>query len=199
MDFLLALLPKIQHLGLWGYWAVLLAAALESTAFVGLFFPGTTIIVFAGFLTAQKILDVGDMIWFVAIGGIIGDSISFYLGRRGTNLFKAENKLLKKSHLETAETFFNRHGAKSIFLARFIGPVRPLVPFVAGLSKMNTKKFFLFNILGGFAAATVYVLIGYFFGEAWGRVGPLLEQAKVALLILFGAGVIGYILRKKLF
>ena len=198
MNYLLALLPKLQHLGLWGYWIVLLAAFLESFAFVGLAIPGTTVIIFAGFLAAQGIFDIGDLIWFVALGGIMGDAASFYLGKHNAERLKT-SRLFKLSYQAKGEACFRRFGDVSVILARFIGPLRPVVPFVAGLFKMSYKKFLILNILGAFAAAAVYLFIGYFFGEAWGRVGPLLEHAKVALLILLGAVVVGYMLRKKLF
>lgn len=198
MSILDTLLPKIEHLGVLAYWVVFLVSTLESTVVVGLIIPGTTIIIFVGFLVAQEVLDLGDVIWYVALGGIIGDAISFYLGRRGTNLFKNENKYLKAAYLAKGEEFFGRWGSMSIVLARFIGPLRPMVPFAAGLSKMPAKKFLILNVLSGFAAAAVYVLIGYFFGEAWGRAHAWISHFKAGLLILVAALLAGYLIRKRL-
>ncbi|MSU74977.1 MAG: DedA family protein [Candidatus Magasanikbacteria bacterium] len=198
MDYLLVLLPKIQNLGVWIYWIILLVSLLESLAFVGLFVPGTTALIFAGFMASQGIIDIGDLIWFAAIGGVLGDAASFYIGKHSAERIKT-SRLFKPEYEAKGEAFFHRYGDFSVILARFVGPLRPVVPFVAGMVKMRYKKFLVFNIIGAFAAATAYLLIGYFFGEAWGRVGPIIEHAKVGLLILAGAGLVGYIFKKKLF
>jgi undecaprenyl-diphosphatase len=166
MDFLNSFLPTFQHFGIWGYWVVALVSLLESLAFIGVVVPGAIIVVLAGFFSAQGYLDLGDLIWFAAIGAILGDSLSYYLGTRGTKFFRAENKLLKLSHLEKGEQFFKKYGDKSIFLGRFIGPIRPIVPFVAGLSKMNKWSFLLWNVTSAFLWATTHLLLGYFFGGA---------------------------------
>lgn len=198
MDLVSLLIPKLEYLGLWGYWILLGVAVLESTAFIGLAIPGTTIVIFTGFLAAQKIFDVGDVIWIVALGGIIGDSLSFYLGKRGIKLFKPNSLFFKPELLEKGKEFFRRHGKKSIVLARFIGPIRPIVPFIAGLFKMSTRTFAVLNIIGGIAAAIFYVLLGYFFGHWWGRVHAWTSHAEAGLIILVAMIAIGSILKKQL-
>ncbi len=198
MDYLHLLLPKLQHLGLWGYWVVLLAAFLESLAFVGLFIPGTTITIFVGFLAAQGVFDFGDLIWFVALGGILGDGISFYLGQHNAERLK-HSRLFRAAHHKKGEEFFRRFGDMSIILARFIGPLRPVVPFVAGVCHLRVRKFIIFNVVGTFAASAVFLLIGYYFGGLWGRVGPWIEHIKVAIIIAGAAIAVGYLLHKKLF
>lgn len=173
MEFFTSLLPTIEHLGLIGYWLVLLVSFAESLAFVGEFVPGGIIVVLAGFLSAQGYLDLGDLIWFAAIGAILGDSLSYWFGSKGARLFRNENRILKLSHLEKGEQFFKKHGEKSILIGRFIGPMRPIVPFVAGLFRMRQRTFLLWNIVSGFLWAVGYLLLGYLFGgaasviEAW--------------------------------
>lgn len=196
MDLFIALLPKIEHLGLWAYWLLFGISTLESTAFFGLVVPGTTATIFAGFLATQDILDMGDVIWIVALGGIVGDTISFYLGRRGVNLFQPNNRVLKLSYLEKGREFFEKHGDKSLVLARFIGPIRPIIPFVAGLVRMNTKKFFLLNLVSGFISAAAYTLLGYFFGAVWGRTEAWFGHIEAALVITGAVFIIGYVLKK---
>ncbi len=190
-------LPRLEHLGLWTYWIVFLAALIEATAFVGLFFPGTTFVVFVGYLSSRHIIDVGDAMWFVALGGIIGDSISYYLGRKGKNYFKSGSRFFKPELLDKGKKFFERHGAVGVFFARFVGPLRPVVPFVAGLSHMDSKRFFLFNILGGIAAAVVYILIGYYFGYAWHTYRHALRHVEPLVLLALLAGTVWYLWHKK--
>lgn len=166
MGFLNHILSTFMHLGLWGYWLVLLVSFLESLVLAGEIVPGAVLVVFAGFLSAQGFLDIGNLILFAAIGAILGDGLSFYLGAKGTHFFRGENKFLKSAHLERGGSFFYKHGSKSIFLGRFIGPLRPIIPFVAGLSKMDKKKFMFWNIVSAFLWSAFHLLLGFFFGSA---------------------------------
>jgi len=179
MHFVNWLYPIIHQLGHWVYVLIFLTAFLESLAFVGLFFPGTTLIIFFGFLSFAGLVDLGDVLWIVALGGIAGDAVGFYLGRESPKLFSPQGKIFTSKYLKTAEIFFNRHHAKSVVIARFVGPLRPIVPFVAGLFKMSTKKFFIYNVLGGLMAALVYVGIGFIFGQAWVRMARLIGRVGV--------------------
>jgi undecaprenyl-diphosphatase len=199
MDWIQLLTPKIEHWGWWSYWIILLVATLESTAFIGLIIPGTTIIIAVGFLASLHLIDVGDVIWFTAFGGIIGDAVSYYLGKKGINFFTIDSRFFKTSYLEQGKKFFQAHGAKSVLLARFIGPFRPIIPFVAGLIQMPKRKFFLLNIVGGFASATFYVFFGYFFGKTWYRYHNLFGRGSGIVIIVFSVLFVGYWLRKKLF
>ena len=192
MDFFTSVLPTVEHLGLLGYWLVLLVSFAESLAFVGEFVPGATLVVLAGFLSAQGYLDLGDLIWFAAIGAILGDSLSYWLGGKGARFFRNENRILKPSHLEKGEQFFKKHGEKSILFGRFFGPMRPIVPFVAGLFQMRKRTFLLWNIVSGFLWATGYLLLGYFFGgaasvvEAWTtRAGFFAVITLVTIVVLW--------------
>lgn len=197
MQYLDAFLPRIVEIGLWAYGLIFIVSVLESTAFFGLVVPGTTVTIFAGFLASQYILDFGDLVWYIAVGGIVGDTISFWLGQKGIKFFKIENKIFALKHLDAGEIFFKRHGQKSVFLARFVGPIRPLVPFVAGLTNMPLKKFCVFNVIGGFASAATYLVIGYFFGEVWGRAEAWFSHVEAGLLIVLGVLVIGCLIRRK--
>ena len=108
MGFLTSLLPKIELLGNWVYWIILLVTILESTAFIGLIIPGTIVLVFMGFLVAQGILDIYILFWFISVGGIIGDTISFYAGKKGLDTFKVTAKFKTSKYLLKGEEFFNR-------------------------------------------------------------------------------------------
>ncbi|TWJ32389.1 LssY C-terminal domain-containing protein [Geobacter argillaceus] len=194
MEIINNLLPQIGHFRIQGYWLVLLASLLESLVLVGVIVPGAVLVVFAGALAAQGYFDLGDLIWFAAVGAVLGDGISFLLGQHGTGLFKETNKVLKASYLEAGEQFFRKHGAKSIFLGRFIGLVRAVIPFVAGLSGMAAKRFYLWNILSAFAWAASHLLAGYFLGQAWQMVEVWTSRAGIFLtaliLVLFCANLL---------
>jgi len=179
------LLPTLQHFSTLGYWIVLAVALLESLVLVGIFIPGTVIVILAGFLAAKGYLDVGDLIWFAAIGAILGDGISFYLGKKGTRLFHPNSKLFKLSYLEKGVQFLKRHGTKSVFFGRFMGPIRPISPFVAGMFKMDTKRFYFWNVLSAFAWAALYVLLGYFFGQAWQAIATWSTRIGIFVVSLF--------------
>lgn len=194
MEIINSLLPQIEHFRILGYWFVLLVSLLESLVLVGVIVPGAVLVVFAGALAAEGYFDLGDLIWFAVIGAVLGDGISFLLGQHGTGLFKETNKILKASYLEAGELFFHKHGAKSIFLGRFIGLVRAIIPFVAGLSGMAARRFYLWNILSAFAWAASHLLAGYFLGQAWQLVEVWTSRAGVFLaaliLILFCANLL---------
>lgn len=190
-DFLNSVLPAFEHLGNWGYWVIFLVAFLESLTIIGSFVPGTLITLFFGFLASQNFFEIGDLIWFAAIGAILGDVASFYLGRKGTHLFKNENKLLKLSHLEKGEKFFRRHGAKSLLLGRFAAPLRAIIPFIAGLSKMRQRPFWFWAVLGGFLWSAIYLFAGYFFGGALGAAEAW--SARIGIFILAFAALLSVI------
>lgn len=189
------LLPTLQHFSVLGYWIVLLVALLESLVLVGIFIPGTVLVVLAGFLAAKGYLDIGDLIWFAAIGAILGDGISFYLGKKGTHLFRPNSKLFKLSYLEKGEQFLKRHGTKSVFFGRFLGPIRPISPFVAGMFKMDAKRFYFWNVLSAFAWAVLYVLLGYFFGQAWQVIATWSTRIGFFILSVFIFLIVVYALR----
>lgn len=115
MELFNSFLPKFQHIGLWGYWVLLFISMGEATPLLGLLIPGTVFLMLFGFFSAQGYLDIGDLIWFAAIGAIMGDALSFYMGQKGTQLFHHENKILKLSHLDRGRHFFEAYGSISVF------------------------------------------------------------------------------------
>lgn len=196
MDIINYLLPKIEHFRMLGYWIVLLVCLLESIAFVGVLVPGAFIVVAFGSLAAQGYFDLGDLIWFAALGAIIGDGISFALGKKGKVLFSEESRFFKASYLTSGYGFFSRHGAKSVFLARFIAPLRGVVPFIAGLSGMDAGRFYFWNVLSALAWTVTHLVPGYFLGHAWrivevwsSRFGIFLAAAAIFLAC-------GYLLKR---
>lgn len=168
-----------------GYWVVLLISLAESLAFVGVLVPGTTIVILTGFLASKGVFDLGDLVWFVMIGAILGDGLSFYLGQRGTQLVRPESKLFTASRMQKAFQFFHRHGGKSVFFGRFVGPMRAVIPFIAGMSRMNMREFLLWNMSSALGWAVSYLLLGYFFGHAWQAIETWSTRFSLLLLVLF--------------
>ncbi len=184
MDFLFHFLPAVERLGTLGYWLAFAVSFLESLAVVGAFVPGTTVVVIFGVFTAQQYYDFPDLVWFIAIGAILGDVASYWLGTKGTGFFKNENKILKLSHIERGKDFFAKHGDKSVFIGRLIGPLRPIVPFVAGLSGMNTRVFLFWNVVSGFVWAVLFLSLGYFFGASLALLNLWSKRAEVFFIIV---------------
>jgi undecaprenyl-diphosphatase len=167
LDYLINLVGRLGH---WGYLVIFLGATLESAAFLGLLVPGEALVLVAGFFAAQGLLDIGDLIVIVAIGAMLGDSIGYEMGRRmgRPGLERYGSRFgLSITRIERAEALFTRHGGKAVFLGRFVGFARALVPFLAGSSRMPYLKFFPYNALGAALWSAAIVLLGYFMGASW--------------------------------
>lgn len=180
MEFLLSHLPNLQQLGIEGYWFLFLISFAEAFIFTGWVVPGTVIVVIIGGLSAHGYYDFGDAVFFAILGAILGDSLSYELGRRGQNLIGKWTFLERR--IERSRPFFSEHQGKSIVFGRFIGWIRPIVPFVAGVMRMPRVCFYTANILSAIAWAVAYLGIGYLFGAAW-KVA-LLGFSKIALVLL---------------
>ncbi|HSR89394.1 MAG TPA: LssY C-terminal domain-containing protein [Candidatus Udaeobacter sp.] len=167
MNYLNLFLPIFEHYSLLAYFFVLAGSFLESFVFLGIIVPGTTLLVAAGFLASQGFFHLGVLFILSLLGAVLGDNLSFYLGNHSEKLFKPDSRVFKLIYLERGKNFFAKHGNYSVFLARFIGPLRPIVPFVAGISGMDRKKFTLYNILSAILWSGGYLFLGYFFGRAW--------------------------------
>jgi undecaprenyl-diphosphatase len=195
MDFLNSLLPTIEHFRILGYWIVLFISLLESLAFIGIAIPGTIFIVLIGFVSAKGFLDLGDLIWFAAIGAIMGDVLSYYLGSHVKKFFKDDSRIFKSKYLNRGKHFFGKYGGRSIFLGRFVGPIRPIIPFVAGMLNMDRKKFLSWNIFSGFVWATTFLLIGFFFGQAWETIALWSTRGSMFMVTFVGFIFVFYILK----
>jgi len=147
-----------------------LGATLESAAFLGFFIPGETLATVAGVLASLGILDVADLIAIVAVGAILGDNISYQLGRNLGHawLIRYGGRVgLDRARLERVEGFYVRHGGAAVVFGRFVGFLRALVPFVAGAAGMPYPHFVCYNAVACVAWAAATVLFGYFLGGSW--------------------------------
>jgi membrane protein DedA with SNARE-associated domain/membrane-associated phospholipid phosphatase len=176
----------------YGYWIVLFGVMLESA---GVPIPGETILLASGVLAQQGRLDVEDAILFGALGAVIGDQIGYLVGREGGRPFVlrwGRYVLITPERLARAEKFFERHGGKAVFMARFVAGLRVFGALVAGIGRTRWHTFFFYNVLGGATWATTVVLAGYLLGgsldlaERWmGRVSALLVILLVVGLVLY--------------
>jgi len=192
MENFLSVFPTAESFGTLGYWLVLLAALVESLAVIGAVFPGGILIIAGGFLAASGYLALGDLIWFTTLGAIFGDNLSYYLGTKGKRFFFMENRLLRLGYLERGEAYFKHHGRASIFLSKFVAPLRPIMPFIAGLAKVNRWFFLVLDGVGAFIWTTLFLLLGYISGsaiitiEAWStRIGFLLVLLIIVLMLFW--------------
>ncbi len=188
-DLINHILPSIEHFRIGGYWIAFFAALLETTIGIGLLLPGSTIILLLGALSARGYLDTEGLLWFAISGAILGDNINYYLGKKyGAKWLVKGFWFLKSNHIEKAKYFMNAHGAKSVFLGRFIPSVKEIVPFIAGSVKMNKRTFMFWNVLGAVGWGFEWVFAGYFFAQSLNLAELWLSRAGLffAFLLILG-------------
>ncbi len=186
----------IKTVGMIGVIAIVFA---ESGLLIGFFLPGDSLLFVAGFLASQHYMNIHTLVLLVAIAAISGDSTGYYFGRRlGRKLFKKNNRFIKQEYLEKTEAFYEKHGGKTIILARFVPIVRTFAPFVAGASKMDYKKFLSFNIFGGLLWGAGITYLGYFLGNSIPNIDSYLMPVTILIIILsFTPGIIHYLSKKE--
>lgn len=150
-----------------GYLGVFTIVFLESGLLIGFFFPGDSLLFTAGFLASQGYLDIKILVFGCFIFAVAGDSIGYFIGSKlGPKVFTKDNSFIfNKKHLETAQKFYDKHGGKTIILARFVPVIRAFAPVVAGAGKMDYKRFVVFNLVGGVLWAIGVTLAGYYLGR----------------------------------
>jgi len=169
-----------------GLWLIALIIFTETGLLIGFFLPGDTLLVAAGVLASQGALPIEWTIITIATAAIVGDNVGYTIGRySGKRLFtKKDGILFRQEYVERAQKFYDKHGGKTIILARFIPIVRTFAPIVAGVGKMPRGKFFAYNVIGGIIWATVLPLLGYWIGSKIPEIGKYLEYAIVAVVLL---------------
>ncbi len=161
---------------------------LETGAFFGFFFPGDSLLFTAGFFASQGHVPLGWLLIGAFLAAVIGDSVGYAFGKRvGTTLFsKDDSVFFNKKHIARAQHFYEKHGKKTIILARFIPIVRTFAPIVAGIGEMRYKTFLTFNIFGGFLWTWAMLWLGYGLGSLIPNPDRYLLPA-IAVIILSSA------------
>jgi len=175
MEFLKSMIDLFLHLdeylakiitdyGAWTY-AILFSVIFVETGLVVMpFLPGDSLLFAAGTFAALGSLNIGFLILLLIGAAFLGDTVNYsigrYLGERAYNI-----KWIKKEYFDKTHAFFEKHGGKAIFLARFVPIVRTFAPFVAGIGKMSYSYFITYNITGGVVWVMLFTFAGYFFGN----------------------------------
>ena len=165
--------PKslIGDVGIWGLFLVVFA---ESGLLIGFFLPGDSLLFTAGFLASapdsvpdELHLSLPLLLVGCFVAAVVGDQVGYLMGRRvGPAIFRRpDSRFFKQDNVDKAQAFFDRYGAKTIVLARFVPVVRTFAPIVAGVSRMNYRTFVTFNVIGGALWAVGVTLLGYFLGQ----------------------------------
>ena len=153
----------LQNYGILTYLVLFIIIFMETGLVFTPLLPGDSLLFVAGTLAGSGLLRISLLFFILSIAAIAGDSLNYWIGNYFGNRISS-GKFVKKEYLERTQAFYKKHGIKTIILARFIPIVRTFAPFVAGLGKMEYKKFFLFNTIGGILWVAIFLYAGFFFG-----------------------------------
>lgn len=206
MELLTQLFDQLRDLeGLvkWaGYIGLTLIIFAETGLLVGFFLPGDSLLVTAGLLAANP--DFGLNVWLLgcilSVAAIVGDTVGYAVGKAtGPRIFTREDSLLfNKKHLLRAQAFYEKHGGKTIIIARFMPIVRTFAPVVAGVARMNYRSFLMFNVVGGLLWIWSMLLTGWVLARTVPGVAKHVE--KIILLVVFLSilpGIIAWLKERK--
>lgn len=167
---------------------VLIVVFAESGLLIGFFLPGDSLLFTTGFLIYSGILDfnINLVVPLLFLAAVLGDSVGYTFGRRvGRPLFnRPDSRLFKQEYLARAQDFYDKHGGKTIVLARFIPIVRTFAPVVAGASKMHYRTFLSYNIVGGLLWTAGVTYAGYFLGHWFESIGLEIDQVLLPIVAL---------------
>lgn len=156
----------IQAYGVWTYALLFLIIFLETGLVITPFLPGDSLLFAAGTFAALGSLNVW-ILWLVCFtAAVLGDTVNYWIGNKiGPRAFDQDIRFLKREYLERTERFYEKHGGKTIILARFVPIVRTFAPFVAGVGSMRYGRFVIYNVVGAFLWTGIFIWLGYFFGN----------------------------------
>jgi len=179
------LVEIIKQFGNWSYGILFTIIFVETGLVIMPFLPGDSLLFASGALAALGAFNLPIVLTIFIIAAILGDTVNYHIGKKiGTAIPEDSwfGRLVNKERMQIAQDFFNKHGGKTIVIARFMPFVRTFIPFVAGASRMNYGYFLLYNVVGAFLWVFICTLAGYFFGNI-----PIVKEnfSTVLLLIIF--------------
>ncbi len=157
----------LHDYGTWIYLLLFLVVFAETGLVVTPFLPGDSLLFVTGALAATGGLDVGTLCVLLVVAAILGDTVNYWIGDWfGLRLFNDPNaRFLRREYLDRTHRFYERHGGKTIVIARFVPIIRTFAPFVAGVGEMTYRKFLAYNVLGALLWVLSFVFAGYYFGN----------------------------------
>jgi membrane-associated protein len=160
------LLDLAMEYGAWVYLILFLIIFFETGVVVTPFLPGDSLLFATGALAGAGVIDVGVVLPLLTVAAIVGDNMNYGIGRIvGPRVFTEGSRFLKREHLLRTQRFYEKHGRKTVVLARFVPIVRTFAPFVAGVGRMFYPRFLAFDVAGGVLWVWSFGLLGYFFGN----------------------------------
>lgn len=172
IDFILHidehLVEIIQNFGGWSYGILFLIVFVETGVVIFPFLPGDSLLFASGALAAMGAFNIVLLMIVFFVAAVIGDTVNYHIGMKvGTTISRTSfmGKLINQEKMTKAENFFNKHGGKTIVIARFMPFIRTFIPFVAGASRMNYRYFLIYNVTGAALWVGICTILGYFFGN----------------------------------
>ena len=180
----LDLVELIETVGYVGLFAIVFA---ESGLFFGFFLPGDSLLLTAGLLASRQRLNIFVLIPLLFVAAVLGDTVGYWFGAKaGPPLFNRPSSLLfRRENLLKAKAFYDKHGGKTITLARFMPFIRTFAPIVAGAVRMEYRRFLFFNLAGGLAWAVGVTVLGYYLGTAFGTIEGIDRYFTLLVLAFF--------------
>jgi len=181
----------------WGYWLIFLSAIFEVSPVLGFFIPGQTLVLIGGFLAKLGIFNIWKVVFVSAFGSIIGDMMSYFLGRKyGYRFILKYGKyvLFKKRHFSNVRKMIRKHAGKTLIIARSNPFTRSITPFLAGSSKISFFKVFTFCLIGSIGWAIFFSVLGYILGASYEIASKSLD---IATLIIFFLIILGFYIYQK--
>lgn len=171
----------------------------ESGLLIGFFLPGDSLLFTAGFLASQGILNIWLLLPILFVSAVLGDSVGYAFGKKvGPKIFTKEDSLFfHKDHLIRSQAFFERHGGKTIIIARFLPLVRTFAPILAGVGAMHYRSFLIYNVIGALLWAVGLTLGGYYLGKVVPNADHYLLPIIAGIIILSASPTLIHICRNK--
>ncbi|QQS59821.1 DedA family protein [Candidatus Peregrinibacteria bacterium] len=183
-------IPYLKQHQNFAYVALFFGSYFETVIGISFFVYGEFFFIIGGILAGMGVLNIGVVLLILFLGGMLGDFTSYFLGNKyGYKLYrklehvKYVNKYINEKNYNRGRAFFEKHGSKSIFLARLLGPIAWITPFLGGIYRLRLKSFLLFDILGVTVGIGQFVIAGYIFGINYERILPIISEYLIVVLL----------------